>query len=74
MKKKTILRRFNYTLSAMFNAIATHQEIAFQLIFFAWPRLLGTITNPRRVIGNYSGKFILGTELCLTRIRVELTT
>ena len=46
----------------MFNAIVTHfsrQGIAFQLIFLAWPHLLRTSTEPRRIIGSYSGVFIL---------------
>ena len=52
----------------MFNAIVTHfskQVIAFQLIFLAKPGLPRTSTEPRRVIGSFSGKFIL--ELCLTQ-------
>ena len=48
-------------------------RIAFQSIFLAWSRLPRTSTEPRRVIGNTSGKLILRTELCLTRRGVELT-
>ena len=59
----TLFSKFDIdTLSDMCNAIVTHfsrQGIALRLIFLAQPGLLRTSTEPRRVIGNYSGKFIL---------------
>ena len=68
------------TLSDIFNFIAncypfSQPGLAFQLIFLVWPHLPPTNSEPKRVIGSYSGIFILGflcDKLTMVLPRTEL--